>query len=758
MARRNPRTVYCHHTEPGYIPPPRLSEHMVVVGPFMETRRDGDQIRSLASPKGRYDLSALLQELPADQAPEVILVSIDATAVNEPANLAAFKCPKVALLADTHHLKHPMRSALSYLADESFDCHIALYNLRHAHWFAGHGLKQVHWLPSLNVAGHTAPPVKETIPEIIFVGQSGIYHPRRRRVLDAIEAHALPLRHFQAPAAQAARHYRAARISLNCSLNGDLNMRVFEIMAAGGLVLTDRLAPQSGLSDLFRDGEHLAAYGSVEELLEKTEHYLGHPEEAARIAAAGAARYGEHFMPERVAECLWDLVFENTASPLFDTAHDARVKLAGQAPRPAASRFACYEFLQELHRRHETVSLLALPGTAPELLSDAADLPRLYAHLAHDGEPDAAARDYFIAAGVSEQISDIALADARRSEWDILLAPPADTAAAHFSSGEFRAGHILVPGLAGNDAAALETALEKHGYARADSDIAVFSRLAAESATPDAAELTRLRQRHGLSDHASFAHAAAETIGLSGKNILEIGGPLPEGFARDDLGAATWLAISGTATAFEDSEYAPDGPRLKDFTAAADLPPYQALSGPVAELPRALYGQFDAVVSFHAFTRLAPLSAALERMYFALRPGGALFAVFAPLWSSSDGHQLPPVTDRSGRVMAGANSPVPPWGHLLLRPAEMHAHLLNFTDAGAAADITDHIYHAPVLNRLFTEDYAAILAASRFDVAEISTSSTVKINARKQQELETLHPDRKHFTNRGLRIVLRRPE
>ncbi|MFP6688354.1 MAG: glycosyltransferase [Alphaproteobacteria bacterium] len=81
-------------------------------------------------------------------------------------------------------------------------------------------------------------------------------------------------------------------------------MRIFEIMAAGGMVLTDRLAPQFGLSHLFREGEHLAAYGSIGELLEKIEHYLDHPEEAARIAAAGEAHYGEHFAPGRGAECL----------------------------------------------------------------------------------------------------------------------------------------------------------------------------------------------------------------------------------------------------------------------------------------------------------------------------------------------------------------------------------------------------------------------------------------------------------------------
>ena len=36
-------------------------------------------------------------------------------------------------------------------------------------------------------------------------------------------------------------------VSFNASLNGDLNLRVFETLSAGGCLLTDRLSAQSGL-------------------------------------------------------------------------------------------------------------------------------------------------------------------------------------------------------------------------------------------------------------------------------------------------------------------------------------------------------------------------------------------------------------------------------------------------------------------------------------------------------------------------------
>ncbi len=438
MARRHPRTIYCHHTDPGYIPPPRLSENMVVVGPFMETRRDGDRVISLTSPKGRYDLSALLQELPAEQAPEVIVVSIDATALNEPTNLAAFDCPKVALLADTHHLARPLRNALACLTEETFDFHIALYNRHHAHFFSDYGLKQVHWLPGLTVRQFDVAKPASTKREILFVGQAGKYHPRRRRLLAAIEARGLPLRILSCPAEQAARNYAEACITFNCSLNGDLNMRVFETLGAGGFLLTDSLSPQSGLARLFRDGEHLALYDSPDDLIAKIEYYLDRPDEAGEIARRGQQHYIECFSPERMIGMLWDILFEGTTEPISDIGEDRRTatplnrtatpETRTATPEPMTrnrmmARVELYEFVQELHRKEESVAVLVLPGVDPIMACDIADLPRVKVFYADGDEPDEAARALFMRANVAPQLRHIGSAEAHNESWSVLIAP-----------------------------------------------------------------------------------------------------------------------------------------------------------------------------------------------------------------------------------------------------------------------------------------------------------------------------------------------
>ena len=69
---------------------------------------------------------------------------------------------------------------------------------------------------------------------LTFVGQVGRFHPYRRWVLQQVQAAGLPLETLRGTLAQTADIYADSQITLNISLNGDLNLRVFEALAAGG--------------------------------------------------------------------------------------------------------------------------------------------------------------------------------------------------------------------------------------------------------------------------------------------------------------------------------------------------------------------------------------------------------------------------------------------------------------------------------------------------------------------------------------------
>ena len=85
-----------------------------------------------------------------------------------------------------------------------------------------------------------------------------------------------------------ARIYSSAKIVFNCSLRNDINMRVFEALASGSLLVTNDLT-ENGQHTLFRDGVHLVTYRDSDELLDKLRYYLRRDDLRERIAAAGRA-------------------------------------------------------------------------------------------------------------------------------------------------------------------------------------------------------------------------------------------------------------------------------------------------------------------------------------------------------------------------------------------------------------------------------------------------------------------------------------
>ncbi len=93
--------------------------------------------------------------------------------------------------------------------------------------------------------------------------------------------------------------FAGSRINLNISLRSirsGIPLRVLDIMACGGFVLSNR---QPELEEYFRDGEELALFGSSDECVEKIEYYLAHEEERRAVAAAGRRRAEELFSYER---------------------------------------------------------------------------------------------------------------------------------------------------------------------------------------------------------------------------------------------------------------------------------------------------------------------------------------------------------------------------------------------------------------------------------------------------------------------------
>jgi hypothetical protein len=89
---------------------------------------------------------------------------------------------------------------------------------------------------------------------------------------------------------------------INVAENNANNMRLYEATGVGAMLFTDI---KDNLNDLFKVGEEVIAYSSIQEAEELVRYYLNHPLEAQRIALAGQRRtLAEHTYAQRMKELI----------------------------------------------------------------------------------------------------------------------------------------------------------------------------------------------------------------------------------------------------------------------------------------------------------------------------------------------------------------------------------------------------------------------------------------------------------------------
>lgn len=363
--------------------PPQLAEEQIVAGPdWPDAQTPGGKWISLRTPVGEYDLAAVLAKIPADQQPDAVIALVDASWRNQPRNLVSFRGPKALLVADTHHLSSPLIGMFKYAATEPYDRIVFLYDRHHLAFFEAAGFRNLYWFPGLTFphddAAVLASRAKKREKRIAFVGQAGKFHPHRSRLLAALKARDIPVDQRPLPQGQALDFYGSSLLGFNASLNGDLNLRVFEILAAGSALLTDRLAPESGLIELFEHGRELLTYGSAEELAERAAHALAHPKATAAIGAAGAAWFDGHFNAARRRAAFQELLLNGTPVPEFaGPAQSVSRAYFGGDTTQLLSTMIVYEGVQELHRTEEKVRVVLTPGVDEAVAAVCATLPRV---------------------------------------------------------------------------------------------------------------------------------------------------------------------------------------------------------------------------------------------------------------------------------------------------------------------------------------------------------------------------------------------
>ena len=334
--------------------------------------------KAIPIPK-RFDIDLILEKLPGGFSPDIVYMS--ARNMNfMPQGIERLDCPKVMKLGDTYQWGDgSLSEMIEYCQIFNCDYHWIYQGVQHLHFFKEAGLKNVFWLPGTIAIDYFEPEKSDSkIYDVCFRGSLSGVHIYRRQLLNFLQDSGVNLDMAKKPYIESLEDYTKSKIVLNCSGGGDTNRRIFEVLMAGGFLLTDRLSKQSGLQCLFEEGVHLECYGSPEELLEKINYYLAHPEEAEEIALAGHHKLVQEYHPDLVRKELLNFVFQGQIKSPFLLEQDKRAIGANLVDSSGLKkRLKIYELIQCIHHQNLKTKLLYWNCKDKYLLSDLADLPRL---------------------------------------------------------------------------------------------------------------------------------------------------------------------------------------------------------------------------------------------------------------------------------------------------------------------------------------------------------------------------------------------
>ncbi len=218
---------------------------------------------------------SIIAEMPKGFKPEFFFW-VDTGIEGPPHGIEKLPFKKAAYLIDTHinTEKHLQMAAM-------FDV-VFLAQREYVDMFKQRGIRSVHWLPlACDPEIHGKRETKKKF-DIGFVGSITPAHARRKALLEKL-ASKFKVEVSRLFLEEMAEHFSASKIVFNNAIKNDLNMRVFEALCSGSLLLTDAA---DGLSDFFEDGKHLVVFndGNITELAGR---YLENEKEREMIASEG---------------------------------------------------------------------------------------------------------------------------------------------------------------------------------------------------------------------------------------------------------------------------------------------------------------------------------------------------------------------------------------------------------------------------------------------------------------------------------------
>ena len=123
---------------------------------------------------------------------------------------------------------------------------------------------------------------EKQIYDIGFLGNDT--YPHRRQLLETLKQNFKVLWDTSKPGELYSRKLNQCKMLFNCHMNHDVNMRFFEAISSGRLLLTDYLIEQDEFAE---SGKHYSAFYGADDLVQKVKYYLKHTKKREYIAYKG---------------------------------------------------------------------------------------------------------------------------------------------------------------------------------------------------------------------------------------------------------------------------------------------------------------------------------------------------------------------------------------------------------------------------------------------------------------------------------------
>ncbi len=224
------------------------------------------------------DLLEIKEQIDKEYHPDIYLW-VESVFGYYPKNIDKLGCPTACYLIDSH-----MNLKLHLQLANDFD-YVFIAQREYLEKFKEHCHENIYWLPLGADPEIHSPKSKEKFFDVGFVGSlSSSVHERRKNLLEKINLKN-KVAFKRCFLDEMSKHFSQSKIVFNNAIKNDLNMRVFEAMSIGSLLLTDK-TEGNGQTVMFADGEDYVLYDD-DNINEKINYYLTHEDEREKIAARG---------------------------------------------------------------------------------------------------------------------------------------------------------------------------------------------------------------------------------------------------------------------------------------------------------------------------------------------------------------------------------------------------------------------------------------------------------------------------------------